>query len=297
MASEKGLGKGLSALLGGASASEELESVYLPIMEIESSYIQPRYLFKENALQELADSIRVNGIIQPLTVRKTRSGKYEIIAGERRWRAAKIAELDTVPVRIIEADDRKAAHLALVENLQREDLNPIEEANGFQRLIDEYYLTQEQVAEQIGKSRAYVSNSVRLTALPKDVITYIEGGNLSAGHAKVLLGLKDFPGLQIQLARLITDRGLTVRETEEEVRKLNKNSKLPQSVDNDTDGKNAVRMYIDDLARIAEQTLGRRVRISGNGKKGKISIDYYSQNDLDDIINLFAQTNREANSK
>jgi ParB family chromosome partitioning protein len=297
MASEKGLGKGLSALLGGASASEELESVYLPIAEIESSYIQPRYLFKEDALQELADSIRVNGIIQPLTVRKTRSGKYEIIAGERRWRAAKIAELDTVPVRIIEADDRKAAHLALVENLQREDLNPIEEANGFQRLIDEYYLTQEQVAEQIGKSRAYVSNAVRLTALPKDVITYIEGGNLSAGHAKVLLGLKDFPGLQVQLARLITDKGLTVRETEEEVRKLNKNSKLPQSVDNDTDVKNAVRMYIDDLARIAEQTLGRRVRISGNGKKGKISIDYYSQNDLDDIINLFAQTNREANSK
>jgi ParB family chromosome partitioning protein len=293
MASEKGLGKGLSALLGGASASEQLESVYLPITEIESSYVQPRYLFNEDTLMELADSIRANGIIQPLTVRKTPNGKYEIIAGERRWRAAKMAELNFVPVRVIEADDRKASHLALVENLQREDLNPIEEANGFQRLIEEYYLTQEQVAEQIGKSRAYVSNSVRLIKLPKEIIERIEANQISAGHAKALLALQKTPNLQIQLSKLIADKGLTVRETEAEVRKLGEKSKLPQSVDNDTEEKISIRMYIEDIERSAEQTLGRRVRISGDGKRGKITIDYYSQDDLDDIINLFVPASKE----
>ena len=185
MALERGLGKGLGALLGDAALqSQEGGSLSLPISQVEPGLKQPRKRFDEESLQDLADSIRIHGIIQPLTVRRLSSGYYQIIAGERRWRAAKQAGLDEVPAVIIEADDRKVMELGLIENLQREDLNPAEEARGFQTLMEEYGLTQEQVAERMGKSRPAIANTLRLLALPEDLLTLVEEGTLSAGRCR-----------------------------------------------------------------------------------------------------------------
>ena len=192
MASKKpsGLGRGLGALLGDdVLQTESTGSLSLPISQVESCSSQPRKSFDEASLAELADSIREHGIIQPLTVRKLASGYYQIIAGERRWRAARIAGLQEVPVIVIEADDRKAAELAMIENLQREDLNPMEEAAGFQSLIETYHMTQEEAAKQVGKSRSAVTNSLRLLSLTPAVRQLVEEGKLSAGHARALLPL------------------------------------------------------------------------------------------------------------
>ena len=184
MALERGLGRGLGALLGDAALqSQEGGSLSLPISQVEPGLKQPRKRFDEESLQDLADSIRIHGIIQPLTVRRLSSGYYQIIAGERRWRAAKLAGLNEIPAVIIEADDRKVMELGLIENLQREDLNPIEEANGYKVLMSEYGLTQEEVAQRVGKSRPAVANALRLLALPDPVHLLLEEGKLSAGHA------------------------------------------------------------------------------------------------------------------
>ena len=197
MASKKpsGLGRGLGALLGDdVLQTESTGSLSLPISQVESCSSQPRKSFDEASLAELADSIREHGIIQPLTVRKLASGYYQIIAGERRWRAARIAGLQEVPVIVIEADDRKAAELAMIENLQREDLNPMEEAAGFQSMIETYHMTQEEAAKQVGKSRSAVTNSLRLLSLTPAVRQLVEEGKLSAGHARALLPLS--PAMQ-----------------------------------------------------------------------------------------------------
>lgn len=283
MASKKpsGLGRGLGALLGDdVLQAESTGSLYLPISQVESCSSQPRKSFDEASLAELADSIREHGIIQPLTVRKLASGYYQIIAGERRWRAARIAGLQEVPVIVIEADDRKAAELAMIENLQREDLNPMEEAAGFQSLIETYHMTQEEAARQVGKSRSAVTNSLRLLGLTPAVRQLVEEGKLSAGHARALLPLS--PALQENAANAVVAGGLSVRQTEALAKKLSAEKKPekepdPQRVD-----------YAAEAQRDLTSRLGRGVRIVSGRKKGRIELEYYGMDDLNDLLEALA---------
>ena len=283
MASKKpsGLGRGLGALLGDdVLQTESTGSLSLPISQVESCSSQPRKSFDEASLAELADSIREHGIIQPLTVRKLASGYYQIIAGERRWRAARIAGLQEVPVIVIEADDRKAAELAMIENLQREDLNPMEEAAGFQSLIETYHMTQEEAAKQVGKSRSAVTNSLRLLSLTPAVRQLVEEGKLSAGHARALLPLS--PAMQENAANAVVAGGLSVRQTEALVKKLSAEKKPekepdPQRVD-----------YTAAAQRDLTSRLGRGVRIVSGRKKGRIELEYYGVDDLNDLLEALA---------
>ena len=283
MASKKpsGLGRGLGALLGDdVLQTESTGSLSLPISQVESCSSQPRKSFDEASLAELADSIREHGIIQPLTVRKLASGYYQIIAGERRWRAARIAGLQEVPVIVIEADDRKAAELAMIENLQREDLNPMEEAAGFQSLIETYHMTQEEAAKQVGKSRSAVTNSLRLLGLTPAVRQLVEEGKLSAGHARALLPLS--PAMQENAANAVVAGGLSVRQTEALVKKLSAEKKPekepdPQRVD-----------YTAAAQRDLTSRLGRGVRIVSGRKKGRIELEYYGMDDLNDLLEALA---------
>ena len=277
---ETGLGRGLDALLGTPDVHQPQAdgTVSLPVSQVEPGLNQPRKRFDPNALAELADSIRTHGIIQPLTVRRLASGYYQIIAGERRWRAAKLAGLTEVPAVIIEADDRKVMELGLIENLQREDLNPVEEARGYEVLSREYGLTQEEIAARMGKSRPAVANALRLLALAPPVLTMLEEGSLSAGHAKALLPLTD-PEQQAQAARVAQSQGLSVRQTEAMVRSLQKQAeKKPVSPP-----------PVPDLALyLAEKTLasrfGRKARIVQKGEKGRIELEYYDMDDLDALL-------------
>ena len=216
---EKGMGKGLGALLGDDfSADFNMPASTLPVSQIESCRNQPRKSFDQEKLEELADSIRQHGVIQPLTVRKLASGYYQIIAGERRWRAARLAGLEEIPAVIIEADDRKAMELAMIENLQREDLNPMEEAEGFRTLVEEYGLTQEQAALSVGRSRSAVANSMRLLALSEPLRALVEDGKLTAGHGRAILPLS--PTLREDAAAAIMKSGLSVRQTEQLVKQM-----------------------------------------------------------------------------
>ena len=225
---ELGLGRGLNALLGDPDLQPQGEgSVSLPISQVEPGLNQPRKRFEAEALADLADSIRIHGIIQPLTVRRLASGYYQIIAGERRWRAAKEAGLAEVPAIIIEADDRKVMELGLIENLQREDLNPAEEARGYQSLMEDYGLTQEQVAQRMGKSRPAVANTLRLLSLPDDLMQLVEEGQLSAGHARAILGAPSAE-LQRQAAKRVVEEQLSVRQTEALVKALQKEKREKQ---------------------------------------------------------------------
>ena len=283
MASKKpsGLGRGLGALLGDdVLQTESTGSLSLPISQVESCSSQPRKSFDEASLAELADSIREHGIIQPLTVRKLASGYYQIIAGERRWRAARIAGLQEVPVIVIEADDRKAAELAMIENLQREDLNPMEEAAGFQSLIETYHMTQEEAAKQVGKSRSAVTNSLRLLSLTPAVRQLVEEGKLSAGHARALLPLS--PAMQENAANAVVAGGLSVRQTEALVKKLSAENKPekepdPQRVD-----------YTAAAQRDLTSRLGRGVRFVSGRNKGRIELEYYGVDDLNDLLEALA---------
>ena len=277
---ELGLGRGLNALLGDPVLQDQGEgSVSLPISQVEPGLNQPRKRFDPEALAELADSIREHGIIQPLTVRRLSSGYYQIIAGERRWRAAKQAGLDEVPAVIIEADDRKVMEIGLIENLQREDLNPAEEARGYQVLMNEYGMTQDQVAQRMGKSRPAVTNALRLLNLPEDVLTLVEEGRLSAGHARALLGAPT-PALQRQGARAVLDKGLSVRQTEALVKALQKEKK-PKVRSEDM-----LAIYLADLEKNLGSQLGRKVHIQHRGKKGKLELEYYSEDDLETLLRL-----------
>lgn len=280
MASERGLGKGLGALLGDTSLqAQESGSVYLPITQVEPGLNQPRKQFDENALNDLADSIREHGIIQPLTVRRLSSGYYQIIAGERRWRAAKLAGLSEIPAVIIEADDRKVMELGLIENLQREDLNPMEEADGYLVLKEEYGLTQEEIAQRMGKSRPAIANALRLTALPVLLREMVVDGDLSAGHARALLALPRVD-LQEKAAQLVVSQELSVRQTEALVKKLQTEDKPPKEKAIDEQ-----RIYLDEIEKNLSTRLGRKVSIAAGRKKGRIELEYY---DLDDLENLLA---------
>ena len=261
-------------------------AVSLPISQVEPGLNQPRKRFDQEALDDLTDSIRVHGIIQPLTVRRLASGYYQIIAGERRWRAAKAAGLTEVPVVIIEADDRKVMELGLIENLQREDLNPAEEARGYQVLMEEYGLTQEQVAQQMGKSRPAITNTLRLLALPNDLMAMVESGALSAGHARAILGAPTAT-LQREAARQVVERQLSVRQTEALVRALQKPQREPRKSDPD------LGLYLGELEKDLTGRLGRKVTISHRGKKGKIELEYYGDQDLEALLSLLQSLRRE----
>ena len=279
MASKKpsGLGRGLGALLGDdVLKAESTGSLYLPISQVESCSSQPRKHFDEASLAELADSIREHGIIQPLTVRKLASGYYQIIAGERRWRAARLAGLQEVPVIVMEADDRKAAELAMIENLQREDLNPIEEAAGFQSLMETYHMTQEEAASRVGKSRSAVANALRLLSLTPPVAKLVEEGKLSAGHARALVPLS--PSLQESAANAIVSGGLSVRQTEALVKRLSAEKKEAQAKDPDEVD------YLAEAQNELKARLCRGVKIVPGRKKGRIELEYYGVDDLNELL-------------
>ena len=274
MPTQRGLGKGLGALLGESALSEPSTdgAVRLPLQKVEPNPLQPRKTFEPEALDELAASIREHGIIQPLTVRKMPNGFYQIIAGERRWRAARLAGLSEVPAVIIEADDRKAMELALIENLQRADLNPIEEAQGYQQLMQEYGMTQEQAAARVGKSRPAVANAMRLLALPQPVLELVQSGKLSAGHARALLPLKT-AGEQQAVAQKVVNLQLSVRQTEAMCKKMSKVSRpvsqKPIAVD-----------YLAECEKALSKHLGRGVKIVPGKRKGRVELEYYGEDDL-----------------
>lgn len=283
MASKKpsGLGRGLGALLGDdVMKTESSGSLSLPISQVETCSSQPRKRFDDESLQELADSISQHGIIQPLTVRKLSSGYYQIIAGERRWRAARLAGLQEVPVIVIEADDRKAAELAMIENLQREDLNPMEEAAGFQSLIESYHMTQEEAAQRVGKSRSAVTNALRLLGLTPSVRKLVEEGKLSAGHARALVPLS--PSLQESAASAIVSGGLSVRQTEALVKRLSAEKKEAQVKDPDEVD------YLAEAQNELKARLCRGVKIVPGRKKGRIELEYYGVDDLNDLLDALA---------
>ena len=284
MAMERGLGRGLGALLGDAALqSQEGGSLSLPISQVEPGLKQPRKRFEDEALHDLADSIRTHGIIQPLTVRRLSSGYYQIIAGERRWRAAKLAGLTEVPAVIIEADDRKTMELALIENLQREDLNPIEEANGYKSLMEDYGLTQEEAAKRVGKSRPAVANALRLLALPDPVCQLLEEGKLSAGHARAILAVPSGEA-QMKLAKKVVADGLSVRQTESLAKRLAEGAKEAPAPKGDD-----LSIYDRAAEKDLGARLGRKVHIVRGRRKGRIELEYYDPEDLNTLLDLLGQ--------
>ena len=278
MASPKGLGKGLGALLGDFSEEISENSAYqmLPIYKVEPNRSQPRQDFDEEELQALADSIEEHGIIQPLTVRQLDSGYYQIIAGERRWRAARIAGLDEVPVVVMEADDRKAMELALIENLQRQDLNAVEEALGYQSLMEDYGLTQDEAAKRVGKSRPAVANSLRLLGLCPEVLEKLRKGELTAGHARAILMLKSEKKQQ-EAAQKIIALGLSVRQAELICKNMCREPKEeveePLKID-----------YVAECEKQLSKHLGRGVKIVNGKRKGRFELEFYGQDDLQTLL-------------
>ena len=275
----KGLGRGLGALLGEAAEPEGQAggSVLLPISQVQPGPNQARRHFDQESLEELADSIRQHGILQPITVRALPSGYYQIIAGERRWRASRLAGLAQIPVAVIEADDRKVMELGLIENLQREDLNPMEEAAGFRALMEGFALTQEEAAARVGKSRPAVANAMRLLALPQEIQWLIEQGTLSAGHGRALLPLP--ADLQLRLSEKLVRLGLSVRETEQQVKTL-----LKAEEEAAPRRQNPLQLYIEAAERDLGDRLGRKVRIAHGKRRGKIELEYYGQDDLNALL-------------
>ena len=279
MASQKGLGKGLGALLGDFMEEPAESGAYqlLPIYKVEPNPDQPRRDFDDEELQALADSITEHGIIQPLTVRQMNSGYYQIIAGERRWRAARLAGLSDVPAVIIEADDKKAMELALIENLQRQDLNPVEEAMGYQSLIEEYGMTQEEAAKRVGKSRPAVANSLRLLGLCPAVLEKLRKGELTAGHARAVLQLKT-EKKQMEAAQKIAALGLSVRQAELLCKNMTKEPK-PEPVEAPL----AVN-YVAECEKSLSKHLGRGVKIVNGKRKGRFELEFYGQEDLQVLL-------------
>lgn len=283
----KVLGTGLSALFGDLSPGTD-EMTTLPLSRIEPREDQPRDVFEEDSLQSLADSISRYGLLQPITVRYQDSGYYQIIAGERRWRAARLAGLTEVPVRIIEADDRTTAELALVENLQREDLNPIEEARGYQSLIDDFGLTQEEAAKSVGKSRPTVANALRLLSLSPDVLYLVETGELSAGHARALVPLQD-PESQLLAAKEILSKALSVRKAEALAAKFLNRKQSPETESQISDP--AEIDYAKEASVLLTKKFGRKVRLVEGKKGGKIEFEYYNSDDREALLSQLNSLN------
>jgi len=278
------LGKGLGALLPEVDplrtgAAEGVQS--LRLSDIRPNPHQPRQEFDPERLQELADSMREHGVVQPVLVRRSSAGYYELVAGERRWRAAQIAGLSHIPAIVRDLDDEAAMEIALIENLQREDLNPIDEANAYRLLLDKFGLTQEQLAAKIGKSRPQIANTLRLLSLEPEIREMLQAGRLSVGHAKALLGLAGGEE-RVQFARRVTQEGLTVRQVEAAIRERTASAQGGKGAGRGP--RSAGDPIVRDLEARLERALGTRVRIKGRGVKGRIEIDYYDRDDLDRIL-------------
>lgn len=275
---KKGLGTGLGVLFGADEFDDEAEQLTLPISKVEPRSEQPREYFDQEALEALADSISQYGLIQPITVRKLDSGYYQIIAGERRWRASRLAGLTEVPVRVIEADDRRTAELALVENLQREDLNPIEEAKGYKLLIEEYGLTQEDAARSVGRSRPAVTNAMRLLMLTPPVMEMVEKGKLSAGHARAILSVSE-PSKQLAAANEIIKKNYSVRKAEQLAARI---AREPRQAPEES-GEISVD-YAAEISNELSKKLGRKVKLIDGKRNGKIEIEFYGADDREALI-------------
>ena len=283
MATSKGMGKGLGALIMDVVDTPVENTPYrlLPIQKVENNRNQPRKDFDEEELQALSESIAIHGILQPLTVRELPSGYFQIIAGERRWRAARMAGLSEVPVVVIEADDKKAMELALIENLQRQDLNPVEEALGYQSLIEDHALTQEEAAERVGKSRPAVANSLRLLTLAPQVLEQVRKGELSAGHARAVLTVKD-PKKQAEVAQKIAALGLSVRQAELLCKNISREKIQPTYVPLQVD-------YISECEKDLSKILGRGVKIVNGKRKGRFELEFYGPEDLQQLLDALMQ--------
>lgn len=274
---KKGLGKGLGALISNESIEDESGIVELRINEIEPNTGQPRKFFDDEKLVQLSESIKQHGIIQPIIVKKD-NNLYTIIAGERRWRAAKLAGLSKIPVLVKDFTDRQLMEVALIENLQREDLNPIEEADAFMHLMNEFNLTQEQIAETIGKSRPAIANSLRLLGLSNEVKKYIVSGDLSSGHARTLVIIQD-EDIQKKAADYIIENKLSVRETESYIKRLFQNREKKKPASENPDYK-----FVEDKLK---SILGTKVKLQANNNRGKITIEYFSNDELERLLEFF----------
>ena len=275
-ATHKGLGKGLGSLFGDEVPQENTVS-RLNVREIEPNPAQPRRDFDQVSLAELAESIRQNGVISPIAVRRSENG-YQIVAGERRWRACRLAGLDQIPALIVEADDQLAFEMAMIENLQREDLNPMEEAEGYRELMERFGATQESIAERVGKSRPAVANALRLLTLPEQLVDLVRSGKLSQGHARTLLGLSDRQTM-VEAAQMVLNQGLSVRQTEKLVKKLEQLAKGGQK----PAAANSNQIYLEELEHRLAQATGRKINISQGKEKGKITIEFYGNDDLETV--------------
>lgn len=285
---KRGLGKGLSALMGEKPVVENILSTdneiqqdvvrKVPLKDILIKKDQPRKKFDDESLNELAKSIEINGVIQPILLRSI-GDKYEIIAGERRYRASQIAKLSEIPAIILDVDNENAAKLSLIENIQRVDLNPIEEAMAYKQLMEEFELKQEELANAIGKSRAYITNAIRLLNLDETVIRYIYNGKITTGHGKVLLGIKDRKE-QVQIAEKIIANGLNVRETEAEVKKSKEKKKTTPKVKSTKDP------YLKDVEEEFMRILGTKVKLVKGTNINKIEIEFYDEDDLERIYEI-----------
>ncbi len=282
------LGTGLDALFRDSAPAEQQPAgepvpTVLPVSKVEPRAGQPRTTFDETVLQELADSIAQHGLLQPITVRKLDSGYYQIIAGERRWRAARLAGLTEVPVLVVDADDRKAQELALVENLQREDLNPLEEAKGYRALMEDFGLTQEAVSQSVGKSRPAVANALRLLSLQPEVARMLEKGQLTTGHARALLPIEN-SALQLEAAKQVVEKGLSVRQTEALAANLLRTPKAKKAAP-----------AVDYAAAVSAElgaALGRKVHIVDGRKKGRIELEYYGADDREALLQALFRLNK-----
>ena len=280
-----GLGRGLDAIfldnsLDETTAGGENIITILKLSMVDPKSDQPRKFFDKEALEELSESIKENGLLQPILVREYGEGRYQIIAGERRFRASKLAGLDEIPAIILDRDDRKAAEIALIENIQRENLNPIEEAMAFRSLAEEYGLTQEELAERVGKSRSAIANSTSLLDLPEDVLEMVANGDISAGHGRTLLGVKNRENMLL-LANKTVEYDLSVRQLEEEVKKINK---MKPVVEIEEEEILPLVDYFKEMEIKIQSHLGRVVKISGSGKKKSVTLFYEDNEDLDELL-------------
>lgn len=278
---QSGLGKGLGALMLENNTDSMVSTDTLAVNDIIPNKEQPRKTFDEAALQELADSIKQHGVLQPLLVRPLTTGGYQLVAGERRWRASRLAELKEVPVIIKELSDTEAMEIAIIENLQREDLNPIEEAEGLQALIDKCGFTQEEVATSVGKSRPAITNALRLLRLPKEVRQMTKDGDISAGHARALLAFDNEP-MMLECAKQIVDKKLTVRDVE----KMAKRPKTSKIKDSSTKARDS---FYDEVELALSDALGTKVKVYNGRNKGTLEIEFYTLDDLKNIANAIAK--------
>ncbi|NPV69993.1 MAG: ParB/RepB/Spo0J family partition protein [Firmicutes bacterium] len=291
---KRGLGRGLEALIPDIDAGPPAQPQEIPVGDVMPNALQPRRRFDDAKMEELVKSVKEHGVVQPVLVRR-RGDRYELIAGERRWRAAQAAGLRTVPAVVREMGDREVMEVALIENLQREDLNPMEEAEAFERLAREFGLTQEETASRVGKSRTHITNMIRLLQLHEPVQMMVRDGRLSMGHARAIVSLR--PAEQSGVAQAVVDRGLSVRETESLARKIAAGDKGKKSRGSKVTGRGAGTAELGDAEGLLMEALGTRVRIEGNERKGRIEISFYSRDDLERIVGIILGGKGETQGK